>query len=109
MDREPVGVGAEADPARVDGDPTHAVPTRRETVRPGREQREATRVPVAQRRGAAGCVLLGDPAYYRRFGFGARPGLVLPGVPSEYFQAILFRGSCPVGQVRYGEAFDATE
>ena len=62
-----------------------------------------------RRLGAAGCVVLGDPAYYRRFGFSARPGLVLAGVPPEYFQAILFRGSWPVGQVRYDEAFNATE
>jgi len=41
-------------------------------------------------RGAAGCVLLGDPAFYGRFGFRAEPGLVLPGVPPEYFQALTF-------------------
>jgi|GEM_PF-263659 len=33
---------------------------------------------------AAGCVLLGDPAYYGRFGFQAHAGLQLPGVPPDY-------------------------
>ena len=37
--------------------------------------------------GAHGCVLLGDPGYYGRFGFRATPDLVLPGVPPEYFRA----------------------
>ncbi|WP_307587295.1 GNAT family N-acetyltransferase [Variovorax boronicumulans] len=55
--------------------------------------------------GAQGCVLLGDPAFYGRFGFVVRPGLVLPGVPPEYFQAVLFHGAWPVGDVRYHAAF----
>lgn len=55
--------------------------------------------------GAQGCVLLGDPAFYGRFGFVARPGLVLPGVPPEYFQAVSFHGAWPVGDVRYHAAF----
>jgi putative acetyltransferase len=59
--------------------------------------------------GGAGCVVLGDPAYYERFGFSAQPGLVLPGVPAEYFQAILFSGNWPVGNVSYHDAFDAAE
>src|SRR5277367_6607130 len=37
---------------------------------------------------AEGCVVLGDPRYYGRFGFKAEQGLILPGVPAEYFQAI---------------------
>jgi predicted N-acetyltransferase YhbS len=62
-----------------------------------------------QHLGAAGCVVLGSPGYYGRFGFKAHRGLELPGVPQEYFQAILFRGNPPVGVVRYHEAFEATE
>lgn len=63
----------------------------------------------AQRdRGAAGCVLLGDPAYYGRFGFRPEPGLVLPEVPPEYFQALAFGGPLPQGVVRYHAAFGAT-
>jgi putative acetyltransferase len=59
--------------------------------------------------GAAGCVVLGDPLYYGRFGFVAQPALILPGVPPEYFQALSINGSWPAGNVNYHEAFNATE
>lgn len=55
--------------------------------------------------GAAGCVVLGEPGYYARFGFHAEPSLVLPGVPPEYFQAISFNGPLPIGTVSYHDAF----
>lgn len=40
-------------------------------------------------RGAAGCVVLGEPAYYSRFGFAPNPELpcALP-VPTAYFMAL---------------------
>lgn len=57
--------------------------------------------------GAAGCVVLGDPAYYSRFGFRAEPSLVFPGVPAEYFQALTFRGTLPNGIVTYHPGFYA--
>ena len=56
---------------------------------------------------ARGCVLLGDPGYYQRFGFEPVAGLVLPDVPVEYFQALLLRGDWPQGSVTYHEAFSA--
>ena len=59
--------------------------------------------------GAAGCVVLGDPAYYGRFGFRAEPTLVLAGVPPEYFQAVAFADSMAAGTVEYHAAFSATE
>jgi putative hydrolase of HD superfamily len=58
--------------------------------------------------GAAGCVVLGEPAYYGRFGFLAQAGLRLPGVPPEYFQALALAGEIPEGDVQYHEAFEAT-
>jgi putative acetyltransferase len=58
-------------------------------------------------RGAAGCVVLGDPEYYSRFGFQADSNLVLPGVPPGYFQATSFDSSRPRGIVTYHEAFNA--
>lgn len=58
--------------------------------------------------GAAGCVLVGDPAYYTRFGFRPVPGLVYPGIPSEYFMALPFGREVPQGTVHYHAAFDAS-
>lgn len=57
--------------------------------------------------GAVGCVVLGRPAYYSRFGFMAEPSLVLPGVRAENFQAVSFDGSLPSGTVAYHRAFAA--
>lgn len=58
-------------------------------------------------RGATGCVVLGDPSYYERFGFGVEPDLILPDVPPEYFMAVAFGRSTPRGVVSYHEAFNA--
>ncbi|MDM9561344.1 MULTISPECIES: GNAT family N-acetyltransferase [Bordetella] len=59
-----------------------------------------------QGRGAAGCVVLGEPHFYRRFGFRADPALVLPDVPPEYFMALAWRAGAR-GTVQYHTAFDA--
>ena len=55
--------------------------------------------------GAQGCVVLGDPAYYARFGFAHDPRLAYPGPPPEYFQRIVFAGPAPVGEVHYAAGF----
>jgi putative acetyltransferase len=68
--------------------------------------REALR--ILRERGAAGCVLLGEPGYYSRFGFRVHPNLTLPDVPPEYFLAISFISSRPHGTVSYHEAFNST-
>ncbi len=57
-------------------------------------------------RGASGCVVLGDPQYYSRFGFKVEPSLVLPNVPPEYFQVISFDAPIPIGLVSYHESFN---
>ena len=54
---------------------------------------------------ANGCVLLGDPNYYTRFGFKPLPQLVLADVPPEYFQTLLIKGPMPSGAVSYHPAF----
>ena len=64
---------------------------------------------ILRGQGAAGCVVLGEPGYYRRFGFQADQNLVLPGVPPEYFQAISLNSSRPHGTVSYHEAFNARD
>lgn len=57
-------------------------------------------------RGAAGCVVLGDPAYYPRFGFRQRDGLRYAGAPPEYFMSMSFRNhEIPKGNVNYDPAF----
>ena len=56
---------------------------------------------------ACGCVVLGDPSYYARFGFKVERSLILPGVPPEYFQAISLGGPFPSGIVSYHESFAA--
>jgi putative acetyltransferase len=61
-----------------------------------------------QERGAAGCVLVGEPAFYGRFGFRQQPGLTYPGLPAEYFLARSFNGKVPSGSVAYHAAFEAT-
>lgn len=68
-------------------------------IRDGLERLEAA--------GAAGCVVLGDPDYYRRFGFVHDHRLLYGGAPPEYFQRLSFSGGCPAGEVRYHPGFDA--
>lgn len=56
---------------------------------------------------AKGCVLLGDPNYYGKFGFKADARLILAGVPAEYFQILAFTDYIPSGYVIYSDAFNA--
>lgn len=58
--------------------------------------------------GAAGCVLVGDPGYYERFGFRNDLDLVYEGVPQEYFLVLRFDAETPRGTVRFHEGFSAT-
>ena len=55
--------------------------------------------------GAAGCVLLGEPAYYSRFGFAADPRLTLDGVPPDYFMRVAFSPVYGEGTVSYHPGF----
>lgn len=54
---------------------------------------------------ASGCVVLGEPAYYERFGFKVIAGLVYPGPPPAYFLGQVFTGTLPRGEVTYHVAF----
>lgn len=60
-------------------------------------------------RGASGCMLVGDPHFYHRFGFRAEPRLVYPGIPPEFFMAVAFKQPMPSATVRFHDAFDARE
>lgn len=55
---------------------------------------------------AGGCVLLGDPRYYQRFGFVADPALTYPGGPAAAFQSIVIAGPARRGVVAYHAGFD---
>ncbi len=57
---------------------------------------------------AGGCILVGDPGYYRRFGFRSLPGLEIEGVPPQYVLALPFDESRPQGMVVFHDAFRAT-
>jgi putative acetyltransferase len=50
-------------------------------------------------------VVLGDPAYYARFGFAQDPALSYPGPSPEYFQRLVLGGDMPNGVVEYSPAF----
>ncbi len=63
---------------------------------------EALRRLRATSRGAA---LVGDPAYYGRFGFRAFPGFGLAGCPPEVVQALPFDGIEPRGELIHHPAF----
>jgi predicted N-acetyltransferase YhbS len=57
---------------------------------------------------AAGCVLVGDPAFYVRFGFAHDPALRLDGVPPEFLLALSLGASPASGAVGFHPAFQAT-
>ncbi len=55
--------------------------------------------------GAKGCVLVGDPGYYERFGFRSFPDLVIDGVPQENVLALPFEESKTSGAVVFHDGF----
>ena len=59
--------------------------------------------------GASGCVLVGDPEYYKRFGFRSYAELNHEGVPQEFVLALPFTNVKPAGIAVFHEAFGATQ
>lgn len=59
--------------------------------------------------GAKGCVLVGDPAYYERFGFRSLPEVTHEGVPQENVLILPFGDNRTTGVVMFHQAFVATE
>ncbi|MCH4245984.1 GNAT family N-acetyltransferase [Acinetobacter gerneri] len=57
---------------------------------------------------AKGCVLVGDPNYYQRFGFKPSSDLIYPDLPAEYFQVLAFNEVIPKATVQFDPAFLAT-
>lgn len=56
-------------------------------------------------RGAEGCVLVGDPVFYGRFGFRTHPGMAYEGVPDEFVLGLPFGDLGPTGEITAHEAF----
>lgn len=55
---------------------------------------------------ARGSVLVGEAAYYGRFGFRTFPELAYEGVPHEYVLGLMLADDAPRGQIRAHEAFE---
>ncbi len=60
---------------------------------------------IMRSRNATGCMLVGDPDLYRRFGFGQYPRITWPGVPDEYVLCLPFGDEEPAGEIAYHPAF----
>ncbi len=60
---------------------------------------------AARAAGAPGVVLVGDPAFYTRFGFASGNGPTMAGVPAENLMALSFGGAVPAGEVTCHPAF----
>ena len=56
-------------------------------------------------RGASGCVLVGDPGFYQRFGFRSVSGLTYEGVPDENVLCLPFGTDAPRGSIHAHDAF----
>jgi putative acetyltransferase len=57
---------------------------------------------------AQGCVVLGDPLYYGRFGFICDANLRYGDAPPEYFQRLAFSDEVPKGEVSFHPGFNAS-
>ena len=55
--------------------------------------------------GALGCVLIGHPPYYQRFGFEPSPSNVADGESAEYFMLKCFTSFKPNGPMCFDKAF----
>lgn len=56
--------------------------------------------------GAEGCVLLGEPTYYERFGFVNGTALTYLGYVTPHLQWLVLNGETPAGAVTFHPAFD---
>jgi putative acetyltransferase len=83
------------------------------SVRPDRQRQGVGTALISQglaelkASGAGGCVVLGEPSFYRRFGFATDPAMRYEEAPAEFFMGLAFRDEVPAGRVRYHPAFDA--
>lgn len=59
--------------------------------------------------GGKGCVVVGDPAYYERFGFRANSRLTVPGVPPEHVRFLELEPGWPGVVVAFHAGFAARD
>ncbi len=57
--------------------------------------------------GAIGCILVGDPGYYRRFGFVNSPDNALAGEPAKLFMIKLLGQHQPTGPISFHPGFSS--
>lgn len=57
-------------------------------------------------KGASGCVLTGDPRYYRRFGFRSSGSLFYRSLPEQFVQAVSFGDEDAAGILAFSPAFE---
>ncbi len=57
--------------------------------------------------GARGCVLVGDPEYYHRFGFCGDSGVTYMGLDAKFVQQLPFDGVLKSGEIEYAPGFTA--
>ena len=100
-------------PVSIDGIPGRWYGLGPVSVRPDRQRRALGQALIRDgldRLGAmaaGGCVVLGDPGYYGRFGFRSDPELWYGDVPAGYFQRLVLDGPAPKGEVRFHASFEA--
>lgn len=81
------------------------------SVDPARQRRGVGRLLIEEglrrlvARGAAGCILVGNPALYGRFGFAVRPTLAPAGVPAAFFMVLPLAGSLPAAPIAFHPLF----
>ncbi len=82
------------------------------SVRPGHQRRgigsRLVRDGLTRLRGmgAKGCALIGDPAYYGRFGFEGDRGLAYRGIAPAYVQQRALDGGTVSGTLAFASAFE---
>ena len=59
-----------------------------------------------KRKGAVGCVLIGDPAYYHRFGFVGDGRLSYRNLPNEIVQWLAFGEATPAGTLKFSPGLE---
>lgn len=63
---------------------------------------------ILRRRGASGCALIGDPAYYSRVGFVSNGMLQYGELDRSLVQFIVYQGPQPQGSLKFAPGFGPT-